>query len=180
MFIFAFPGTGKSTLAKQSSAIVDLEMSDIKYDNASVSHLTKEERKSVPRPIKDKDYRQTYIDRAYALEREGKTVLVAMNFLVRMLAAMLVRGFVPFHIYIPHFSLKEEYRKRYIQRGNNSRFIFEVMFIWYLVLLPFYLLSICLPKWITVLGEGETLSDKIFAKNHQKSNPKTGLAQTIS
>ncbi|MFH0372970.1 hypothetical protein [Streptococcus sp. A22] len=180
MFIFAFPGTGKSTLAKQSSAIVDLEISDIKYDNSSVSHLTKEERKSVPRPIKDKDYRQTYIDRAYALEREGKTVLVAMNFLVRMLAAMLVRGFVPFHIYIPHFSLKEEYRKRYIQRGNNSRFIFEVMFIWYLVLLPFYLLSICLPKWITVLGEGETLSDKIFAKNHQKSNPKTGLAQTIS
>ncbi|HFU4449685.1 TPA: hypothetical protein ACGO91_001938 [Streptococcus suis] len=180
MFIFAFPGTGKSTLAKQSSSIVDLEMSDIKYDNSSVSHLSKEERKSVPRPIKDKGYRQTYIDRAYALECEGKTVLVAMNFLVRMLAAMLVRGIVPFHIYIPHFSLKEEYRKRYIQRGNNSRFIFEVMFIWYLVLLPFYLLSICLPKWITVLGEGETLSDKIFAKNHQKSNPKTGLAQTIS
>ncbi|HFI0746486.1 TPA: hypothetical protein ACGOYH_001600 [Streptococcus suis] len=180
MFIFAFPGTGKSTLAKQSSAIVDLEMSDIKYDNSSVSHLTKEERKSVPRPIKDKDYRQTYIDRAYALECEGKTVLVAMNFLVRMLAAMLVRGFVPFHIYIPHFSLKEEYRKRYIQRGNNSRFIFEVMFIWYLLLLPFYLLSICLPKCITVLGEGETLSDKIFAKNYRKSNQKTGLAQTIS
>lgn len=180
MFIFAFPGTGKSTLAKQLSAIVDLEMSDIKYDNSSVSHLTKEERKSVPRPIKDKGYRQTYIDRAYALECEGKTVLVAMNFLVRMLAAMLVRGFVPFHIYIPHFSLKEEYRKRYIQRGNNSRFIFEVMFIWYLVLFPFYLLSICLPKCITVLGEGETLSDKIFAKNHRKSNQKTGLAQTIS
>lgn len=180
MFIFAFPGTGKSTLARQYPQFVDLEMSEIKYDNTGVQHLSKEERKSVPRPIKDKWYRQTYIRTAYDLEREGKTVLVAMNFLVRMLAAMLVRGFVPFHIYIPHFSLKEEYRKRYIQRGNNSRFIFEVMFIWYLVLFPFYLLSICLPKWITVLGEGETLSDKIFAKNHRKSNQKTGLAQTIS
>ncbi|HHT7803422.1 TPA: hypothetical protein ACT2HZ_001000 [Streptococcus suis] len=180
MFIFAFPGTGKSTLAKQSSAIVDLEMADIKYDNSSVSHLTKEERKSVPRPIKDKGYRQTYIDRAYALEHEGKTVLVAMNFLLRMMVKMFIQHPVSFHIYIPHFSLKEEYRKRYVQRGNNSRFIFEVMFIWYLVLLPFYLLSICLPKCITVLGEGETLSDKIFAKNHRKSNQKTGLAQTIS
>ncbi|WP_105111077.1 hypothetical protein [Streptococcus suis] len=180
MFIFAFPGTGKSTLARQYPQFVDLEMSEIKYDNTGVQHLSKEERKSVPRPIKDKWYRQTYIRTAYDLEREGMTVLVAMNFLLRMMVKMFIQHPVPFHIYIPHFSLKEEYRKRYIQRGNNSRFIFEVMFIWYLVLLPFYLLSICLPKWITVLGEGETLSDKIFAKNHRKSNQKTGLAQTIS
>ncbi|HFU1091380.1 TPA: hypothetical protein ACGO74_000364 [Streptococcus suis] len=180
MFIFAFPGTGKSTLARQYPQFVDLEMSEIKYDNTGVQHLSKEERKSVPRPIKDKWYRQTYIRTAYDLEREGMTVLVAMNFLLRMMVKMFIQHPVPFHIYIPHFSLKEEYRKRYIQRGNNSRFIFEVMFIWYLVLLPFYLLSICLPKCITVLGEGETLSDKIFAKNHRKSNQKAGLAQTIS
>ncbi|HFI0064616.1 TPA: hypothetical protein ACGO9Z_000645 [Streptococcus suis] len=180
MFIFAFPGTGKSTLARQYPQFVDLEMSEIKYDNTGVQHLSKEERKSVPRPIKDKWYRQTYIRTAYDLEREGMTVLVAMNFLLRMMVKMFIQHPVPFHIYIPHFSLKEEYRKRYIQRGNNSRFIFEVMFIWYLVLLPFYLLSICLPKCITVLGEGETLSDKIFANNHLKSNQKTGLAQTVS
>lgn len=180
MFIFAFPGTGKSTLAKQSSAIVDLEMSDIKYDNSSVSYLTKEERKSVPRPIKDKGYRQTYIDRAYALEREGKTVLVAMNFLVRMLAVMLVRGFVPFHIYIPHFSLKEEYRKRYIQRGNNSRFIFEVMFIWYIALIPLYMLAKLFPYWITVTHAGETLEDYCKRENFMEFPRKPKITQTIS
>ncbi|MFI3071283.1 hypothetical protein ODU35_07725 [Streptococcus suis] len=57
MFLFAFPGMGKTTLAKKWSKVVDLEMSDIKYDNSSVSHLTKEERKSTKRPIKDKQYR---------------------------------------------------------------------------------------------------------------------------
>lgn len=41
MFVFAFPGMGKTTLAKKNSCVVDLEMSDIKYDNSSVQHLSK-------------------------------------------------------------------------------------------------------------------------------------------
>ena len=60
---------------------------------------------------------------------DGKVVLVALNFLARMLVAMIVRGGVLFHIFIPHPFLKEEYRQRYISRGNNQRFILEVMFI---------------------------------------------------
>lgn len=180
MFVFAFPGMGKTTLAQRYTNVVDLEMSDIKYDNSSVSHLTKEERKSTPRPIKDKNYKNIYVNKAYALHEEGKTVLVAMNFLVRMLLVMLVRGAVPFHIYIPHPFLKEEYRQRYIQRGNNSKFIFEVMTIWYVSLVPLYLLSKILPNMITVTQSGQVLADyensyqaTIFAKNKQ-------VTQTIS
>ncbi|HFU4203044.1 TPA: hypothetical protein ACGO8F_000617 [Streptococcus suis] len=159
MFVFAFPGMGKTTLAKYNSKIVDLEMSDIKYDNSYVSHLTKEERKSVPRPIKDKHYKQIYIQKALSLHREGKTVLVALNFLFRMLLVVIIREQVPFHVYIPHPSLKEEYRQRYIHRGNNTRFISEVMFIWYLSLIPLVFLSKVFPQWITVTKRGETLSD---------------------
>ncbi|CYX40368.1 hypothetical protein [Streptococcus suis] len=177
MFIFAFPGMGKTILAKQSSQIVDLEMSDIKYDNSSVRHLSKEERKSTPRPIKDKNYKNIYVDKAYALHEEGKTVLVAMNFLLRMLLVMLVRGAVPFHIYIPHPRLKAEYRQRYIQRGNNSKFIFEVMTIWYLTLLPLYLLSKVFPSFISVTQQGEYLEDyytsliyKKFSENNIRAN----------
>lgn len=159
MFVFAFPGMGKTTLAKNDSQVVDLEMSDIKYDNSCVTHLTKEERKSTPRPIKDKNYKQVYIQKALALHREGKVVLVALNFLLRMLVVMMIRERVPFHIYIPHPTLKEEYRKRYIDRGNNERFVFEVMFIWYFSLIPLALLSKLFPQWITVTKAGETLSD---------------------
>ncbi|MFM0877568.1 hypothetical protein ACTGZN_04375 [Streptococcus suis] len=177
MFIFAFPGMGKTTLAKKYAHVVDLEMSDIKYDNSSVRHLTKEERKSTPRPIKDKNYKNIYVDKAYALHEEGKTVLVAMNFLLRMLLVMLVRGAVPFHIYIPHPRLKAEYRQRYIQRGNNSKFIFEVMTIWYLTLLPLYLLSKVFPSFISVTQQGEYLENyytsliyKKFSENNIRAN----------
>ncbi len=62
------------------------------------------------------------------------------------------------YLYSPP-SLKEEYRQRYISRGNNDRFIFEVMFIWYPALIPLYLLSKILPKWITITQSGETLED---------------------
>lgn len=93
---------GKTTLAKCDSRVVDLEMSDIKYDNSYVSHLTKEERKSVSRPIKDKNYKQIYIQKAMDLHQEGKIVLVSLTFLFRMLLAVIIREQVPFHIYIPH------------------------------------------------------------------------------
>ncbi len=43
MLLFVFPGTGKTTLAKKYDTVVDFEMSDIKYDNSSVTHLTEEE-----------------------------------------------------------------------------------------------------------------------------------------
>ena len=180
MFLFAFPGMGKTTLARKYNSVVDLEMSDIKYDNSSVQHLSKEERKATKRPLKDKRYKRIYVNKAYGLHEEGKTVLVAMNFLMRMLLAMSIRGGVPFHIYIPHPSLKEEYRQRYISRGNNNRFIFEVMFIWYITLIPLYLLSKILPTWITVSQSGETLEDYYKAERVQKYFTRERIVQGIS
>lgn len=159
MFVFAFPGMGKTTLAQRYRHVVDLELSDIKYDNTSVSHLTKEERKSTKRPIKDKKYRKTYVDKAFALHDEGKTVLVALNFFLRIFFRLLLRRQLAFHIFIPHPSLKEEYRQRYLLRGNNARFIFEVLAIWYPTTLFLWLFSKIFPRFITVTKTGETLED---------------------
>ncbi|HEM3561533.1 TPA: hypothetical protein ACGO2N_001676 [Streptococcus suis] len=180
MFVFAFPGMGKTTLAKKYNSVVDLEMSDIKYDNSSVQHLSKEERKSTKRPLKDKRYKTIYVDKAYSLHEDGKVVLVALNFLARMLVAMIVRGGVLFHIFIPHPFLKEEYRQRYISRGNNQRFIFEVMFIWYIALIPLYMLAKLFPYWITVTHAGETLEDYYKLENFAEFSRKPKIAQTIS
>lgn len=155
-------------------------MSDIKYDNSSVQHLSKEERKSTKRPLKDKRYKTIYVDKAYSLHEDGKVVLVALNFLVRMLVTMIVRGGVLFHIFIPHPFLKEEYRQRYISRGNNQRFIFEVMFIWYIALIPLYLLAKLFPYWITVTHSGETLEDYYKRENFMEFSRKSKIAQTIS
>lgn len=179
MFIFAFPGMGKTTLAKKYTNVTDLEMSDIKYDNTSVSHLTKEERKSTKRPIRNKRYKEIYVHQAYALHKEGKTVLVAMNFLFRFLLSMFVHRFVPFHIYIPHPSLKEEYRQRYIERGNNSTFIFEVMSIWYVTLLPLKLLASIFPQYITVTKAKETLEDYYVCSKFDLFSKNARLVQRI-
>ncbi|MDO5079183.1 MAG: hypothetical protein Q4D67_06085 [Streptococcus minor] len=159
MFVFAFPGMGKTTLANSYSEVVDLELSDIKYDNQKVSHLTKEERKSTKRPIKDKPYKKTYTDQAFSLDEQGKTVLVALNFFLRFWFLMLVSGRRNFHIFIPHPSLRREYRERYIKRGNNQRFISEVLLIWYPTTILFWLLSKQIPQVITVTQSQETLED---------------------
>lgn len=180
MFLFAFPGMGKTTLAQKYRNVVDLELSDIKYDNSSVSHLTKEERKATKRPIKDRNYRQTYIDKALAFEQEGKVVLLALNFLLRMLWTLLVSGLATVHLVIPHPSLRAEYRSRYIQRGNNATFIWQVMTIWYPVLVPLYLLSKCLPNQITVAGSGETLEDHYLILNAHKHPERTRMKQKLS
>ncbi|HEM2547986.1 TPA: hypothetical protein U0431_000756 [Streptococcus suis] len=179
MFIFAFPGMGKTTLAKKYAHVVDLEMSDIKYDNSSVRHLTKEERKSTPRPIKDKNYKNVYVNKAYALHEEGKTVLVALNFLVRMVLTVIVSQGIPFHIYIPHPRLKAEYKQRYIHRGNNNTFIFEVMTIWYLSLLPLYLLSKLCPELITVTQSGEYLEDYYARVNYKQFSENNIRTSTV-
>ncbi|MGO0106170.1 hypothetical protein ACTJ5T_03635 [Streptococcus suis] len=170
MLVFAFPGMGKTTLAKKYQNVVDLEMSDIKYDNSSVSHLSKEERKSTPRPIKDKNYKQVYIQRALALHDQGKTVLVALNFLFPLLTELIRRREWDFHIYIPHPSLRKEYHGRYLKRGNNNRFIFEVMAIWYPSLLPLWLLSKLLPQTVTVAQTGQTLED-LYLKARSAISP---------
>ena len=159
MFVFAFPGMGKTTLAKTYSEVVDLELSDIKYDNRSVQHLTKEERKATKRPIKDKHYKKNYTDQAFALQEEEKIVLVALNFFLRLWLLMLASGRVNFHIFILHPSLRKEYRQRYLDRGNNQRFISEVLLIWYPTTILFWLLSKLVPQLITVTQAGETLAD---------------------
>ncbi|MBM7635501.1 hypothetical protein [Streptococcus saliviloxodontae] len=159
MIIFAFPGIGKTSLAKKYDAVVDLELSEIKYDNSGVRHLTKEERKSLKRPLKSKDYKEVYVAKALDLHKEGYLVLVALNFLPRLLWHMGKGAQKNCHIFIPKLSLRKEYRSRYQKRGNNRRFIFEVMSIWYPTLVFLSLLSYVIPGLITILESNEFLED---------------------
>lgn len=165
--ILAFPGMGKTTLAAREKHIVDLSISDIKFDNSSVSHLTKEERKAVPRPIKDRQYRKTYLNLALQKEKEGYLVLLALH-LVLPIFWLLAKGVIAeAAIYIPHPSLLREYQARFRSRGNNKLFINQVTFVW-LTVLPFlWLASFFLPKLIYVLGAGQTLTDAYEARYDQ-------------
>lgn len=164
MIIFAFPGTGKTTLAKSSARAVDLELSEIKYDNSSVQHLTKEQRKAVRRPLASPDYKKDYAQQARHYHEKGYLVLVAINMLLSMLLAMRYWLYSDFHLFVPHWRLRQEYQKRYQERGNNCRFIFEVMLVWYPTTLFFQALSYMFPQKITIMQEGEYLQELIRKK----------------
>lgn len=161
MIVFAFPGTGKTTLSKRSTKVVDLELSEIKYDNRSVQKLTKEERKTVRRPLSSPDYRQKYIRQALRHHEQGLLVLVALNMLLPMLWGMRNWPERSLHIFVPHWTLRQEYKQRYQNRGNNRRFIFEVMLVWYPTTIFFWLLSFIFTQHITILKAGENLESSI-------------------
>lgn len=159
MLIFAFPGTGKTSLAKLYSHVIDLELSDIKYDNRSVSHLTKEERKSLKRPLRQWNYRQVYRQAALSQHHQGKSVLLALNFLPSLLAVLAALGDDAFRVAFPHPSLRQEYRERYLKRGNKPVFIRQVMLIWWPTLLSLLALSYLFPNQFLCLQAGENLTN---------------------
>lgn len=169
MMIFAFPGTGKTTLSEQEPQAIELEISEIKYDNSTVSHLSKEARKAVKRPLKTKNYRQVYVGEAMRLYGEEKVVLVALNYIVPILWEMRKNREKDFHIYLPQHSLRQEYRQRYLTRGNNDRFIREVMWVWTPTILLFKGLQKVFPSRITFLGEGEFLKNKLEGRSDRIS-----------
>ena len=161
MIIFSFPGTGKTSLAGKYAHVVDLELSEFKYDNSSVAHLSKEERKSLKRPIKNKGYKQDYVREALRLHQSGKVVLVALNFLLPILWQLLWRGDLDFRVFFPRHQLREEYRARYLKRGNNTRFIWEVMTIWSPTILSLTFLSYLLPVYFSPMESGEYLEKRL-------------------
>lgn len=158
MLLFAFPGTGKTTLSQECDKVVDLELAEIKYDNTGLEHLSKEERKSLKRPIKDRHYRRTYVEAALSHHDEGKLVLVALDFIFLILVELYKRGDDSFHVIIPKHQLRREYKERYRSRGNNTIFIRELMFIWTPTILFFTFFSYLFPSKISLLSSGETLS----------------------
>ncbi len=163
MIVFAFPGTGKTVMDRQYEQVIELEISEMKYDNSGVGHLSKEARKAVPRPIKTKDYRKVYVNQALSLHAKGKIVLVALNFLLPVLWGLWRQRDKDFQIYLPKHGLRKEYRRRYSDRGNNNRFIREVMWVWTPTILFFTLLSLLFPSYIGFLQAGEFLSDRLKA-----------------
>lgn len=158
MLIFAFPGTGKTSLAQRYPQVIDLEVSDVKYDTRGLSRRAKEAAKALKRPLKRLDYRQAYREKALALHQAGRPVLVAMTFLPSLLWQLLLAGDWNFLLLMPQFGLRAAYRQRYLGRGNNARFVRQVMLIWWPALLALRTLGLfCLDR-VRILSDGQTLT----------------------
>lgn len=154
--IFAFPAVGKSTFKRNHKNVIDMELSDVKYDNTGLEHLTHEERKMMPRPLLNENYKDEF-KKVQGYLNSGQDVLVGLCYLPHFLVKYpkLVKSS---KIFIPKCTLKQEYLSRYRTRGNNKYFV-KRMGKWFVpTTLIFGTLGIFF-KQITIVKSGKYLSD---------------------
>lgn len=124
--ICGFPGVGKTTLYK--------EMKDTK-DKVLDSDSSQFDKKEFP---------DNYIKHIKASTKKGYTVLASSHDVVR---DALIKNKIPFVLVYPSVELKEEYLKRYADRGSPDSFIQLLEKNW--------------DKWI---GECDSIKDDLVKK----------------
>lgn len=161
LLVFAFPGVGKTTISSKDNRFIDMEVSEYKYHNESVQHIDKEARKAIPRP-KVKGYLKTY--RQVALQHYAcqKIVMLAMTHVLLFIQEYFTHQWL---FVFPDIRLRRAYKSRYIHRGNNLFFIWQVMMIWYVVISVLQVLSYLFPdKFIRLTSPDEYIIDAFNEK----------------
>jgi hypothetical protein len=107
--ISAFPGTGKTTFYESNKGSV------IDSDSSNFSWVIEDVKK-----IRNPDFPQNYIN--HILENIGKYefILVSSHKVVR---EALINNCIFFYLVYPNINRKEEYLKRYKDRGNAAEFV---------------------------------------------------------
>lgn len=122
IFIYAFTATGKSTVSKKYSNIIDMESTLYKYINIDAEDETL---KSTPREI-NKEWPNNYFNALNEVKDKYDYILISddicNNFLIE-------NNYEYWWIY-PNRELKEEYIKRCKDRGNNEEFIYWYSKLW--------------------------------------------------
>lgn len=116
--ISAFPGIGKTTLAKEHYSVIDLESSNYKWLDID-SDLPIEQRKGMSKTL-NPNFPENYIRDIVSLAREGYIVLISSHKEVR---DELNKRNIPFTIVLPSLDTKQEMIDRYIKRGNQENFV---------------------------------------------------------
>lgn len=111
MIICGFSAIGKSHVSVINRGCVDLESSDYHWRNGELNP----------------DFPQNYIDAALMLERQYKYVFLSCHQEVR--DELHKRG-VPFVIVAPYYALQNDYRKRWLRRGDDAKFIAKMDTSW--------------------------------------------------
>lgn len=122
VFVYCYTATGKSTVAKKYSNVIDMESTLFKYKN------TKEENEGTKGTTREVnvDYPQNYYEALEQVKNKYDYILVSDNtcddyFRTKNIAYWQV---------FPHKSLKNEYVERMKKRGNNHDFIAYQIKLW--------------------------------------------------
>lgn len=113
MIICGFPGVGKSCVASNRENIVDLESSAFSWIYDPVNHPNGGR-------VRNPNFPLNYINAIRSAQENFEYILVASHKAVR--DALEAEG-IPYIIVAPRKELKNEYLKRYLQRGSEIEFI---------------------------------------------------------
>ena len=122
IIISGFAGIGKTTLQKKYPNVIDLESSDFKwiYDDEDTKQMDKEKRKGVANRIQNPEWPLNYVKEIMQKVNEYDIVLTSQDFDLRQ---CLRDNICEYYACFPTKECKEEYIKRYTDRGNNEKFI---------------------------------------------------------
>ncbi len=134
--VAAFPGTGKSTYCRNHPDCSDSDSS--KFDKA--------------------EFPQNYIEHIKSLIGKKTYVFVSSHKAVR--DALLAAG-IPFNLVIPTLDCKEEYLKRFKERGNPESFIKLISDNWETWISDCATQQKGVGRVVVMLSKGTFLSDAI-------------------
>ena len=147
--VYAFPGTGKSSLARRSKKFIDLEKSNYQWLDRNIG-LTKEEIEAGKGYGKlNPNFLEEYKKAVIKYYNKGKTVLIAYD----IVEELIKDGYEVIQI-LPNVNDKELYRQRYIKRGNDIKWVNKIMKIF-----DWYIENGYPKKNVYILKTGEFLSD---------------------
>lgn len=121
--IAGFAGVGKTTLAQKYKNVFDIESSLYKWDNTEYENISIEQRKGLIRK-QNSLWPQNYIN-------EIKSKMLKYNVLLVWVHPDVLEIYdnenIPYIICYPCKEALEEYKQRFIKRGNNEDYINKVI-----------------------------------------------------
>ena len=166
MIIAGFSGVGKTTFAKTYQNVIDLHVMPYKYSNLNeISNSYDDESiKAAPELILNPNWRYEYYEKLISLcvAEPNKIIVIPTDIQVMN---WLYCDNIPFTLVFPAYELKDEYRNRYIKRGNTDNFIEVFITNWDYWIGMFKVQKGC--KKIE-LKTNEFLSDVIIVESVQK------------
>ena len=115
IFIYAFTATGKSTISKKYSNVIDMESTKYKYYNSIIEN---EKAKGTLRNI-NKDWPNNYFEALNKVKDKYDYILISDE----VCNDFLQKNNYEYWWIYPNKELKEEYLNRCKKRGNNNDFI---------------------------------------------------------
>lgn len=121
IILSVFAGCGKTYVSNKYSNVCDLESSKYRWIYSEKStDLSTEEKKGTKDRVPNPEWPMNYIKALLKATHEYDVVLIAQYEEVREL---LQKMHIPYALVFPTISSKDEYIRRYRERGNNTAFV---------------------------------------------------------